>query len=260
MRTDLSIVVGAFPIALNGIHQFAKFDGLVGTGRIDVEGCFAIQPVVRTTQPQTFRRHHTDVVWREGLAQRAGVELVYFVIGQIGQTLVAEIVGFACFFQPFCVQLRFGINRDLHLIHDCAKIFVEASVQDLTEMLDAKALISCVIRNADPGDITLTDMLDTRSAVDKIVYLTFEHGFEIFLHLAASNLDHDAHVHMTLRFDFGEVRADHIDLSIRNIVQFGHMQVFEAATVFATEFHAQVSLADYFTFESRAIGNRYVYL
>ncbi len=86
------------PVAFLEIDQFAQLDGLVGAGRVDAEGCFAVQPVVGAAQTETFGRDHADMVRREGLAQSAGVELIYFVIGQVGQALVAEVVGFAgCF-------------------------------------------------------------------------------------------------------------------------------------------------------------------
>jgi hypothetical protein len=41
------------------------------------------------------------VVRRERLTQRAGVELFHFVVGQIGETFIAEVVCDACLFEPF---------------------------------------------------------------------------------------------------------------------------------------------------------------
>ena len=48
---------------------------------------------------------------------------------------------------------------------------MEASVQDLAKVFQTEAFVSGVIRNADPGDVTLTNMLDAGSTIDKVVYL-----------------------------------------------------------------------------------------
>jgi hypothetical protein len=138
------------------------------------------------------------VIRRERLAQCAGVELVHPVVGQVGQALVTEVVGFARFFQPFGVQFWVGVNRHLDLIDNRAEVFVEAGVQDFAEVLQVEAFVGGGVRNADPGDIALADVLDAGGTVDKIVHLSFEHRLEVRLHLAASHLDDDTHVHVAL--------------------------------------------------------------
>ncbi len=91
------------------------------------------------------------------------------------------------------------------------------------------------------------------------MHLTFEHRLKIFLHLSASHLDQDAHIHGAFFFNFGKVWADDIDLAIGDIVEFSHLQVLETARIFAAKFDSHVILAYNFTFKSRAVGNRNVY-
>ena len=54
MRAHRRILVGALPVALAIVNLSAEFDGLVGSGGIDAEGCFAVQPVVRAAQTEAF--------------------------------------------------------------------------------------------------------------------------------------------------------------------------------------------------------------
>ena len=126
-------------------------------------------------------------------------------------------------------------------------------------MFQAETFVRGIVRNADPGDITLPDVLDARSAVDEVVYLSLEHRFEILLHLTTSYMDNNTHVHRSLWIDIGEIWADHIDLSISDIVQIGHLQVFETTRVLAPEFNAHIRFSDDFALEGRAVGDRYVY-
>ena len=76
-----------------------------------------------------------------------------------------------------------------------SEVFMEAGVQDLAKVFQIEALVGGVVRNADPGDIALTDMLDSARAIDEIVDLSLQYRLEVLLHLASSNLDDDAHIH-----------------------------------------------------------------
>ena len=81
------------------------------------------------------------MVGGEGLAQSAGIELFNLVIRQIGQPLIAKIVGFAGFIQPFMHFSRIGIDRHLNFIYNRAEIGLKPAVQDFSEMFQIKTLI-----------------------------------------------------------------------------------------------------------------------
>ena len=83
------------------IDHAALADRLVRAGGVDLEGRGAVQPVVGAAQAQPLRADQAQVRRREGLAQRAGVELVDRLVGQIGQAAVAVVVGRARLVQPF---------------------------------------------------------------------------------------------------------------------------------------------------------------
>ena len=67
----------------------------------------------------------------------------------------------------------------------------------------------------------MTHVLDARRTVDEIVYLAFKYRFEVLLHLTASHLDQDAHVHGTLVVDVFKSWADYFHFPIRDFVQAG---------------------------------------
>jgi hypothetical protein len=131
------------------------------------------------------------VVGCKGLAQSAGVEFFYLVIGQVSKALIAVIIGSPRLGQPI-LELQ-GIGKDGHLnfIDDSTKISVEAGMQDFAEMLEVKAFIGGIVGDADPGYIALADMLDAGSTIDEVVDLAFENGLEIFLRRPATNDDGD---------------------------------------------------------------------
>jgi len=99
---------------------------------------------MRRTDPAA-RADDADVVGGEGLAQRARVKLVNLVVRQVGQTLVAIVIGLARLLEPVFELGRVGVNGNLHLVHDGAKVGVEAGVKDLAEMLQVKALIRAAL-------------------------------------------------------------------------------------------------------------------
>ncbi len=257
MRTSLGVLVGAFPITSFDIDRLAQLDGLVRAGRVDAKGGLAIQPVISAAQPQAFWADHTHVVGCKGLAQRAGIELFHPVVGQIGQAFVAKIIRLAGLGQPFLHLFRIGVDGHLHLIHDGAEIVLEAGMQNLAEVFQVETFFGGAVRDADPGDIALSDMLDARSAVDKVMDLALQHRLEIFLHLAAGHLDDDAHIHGPLRRHIVEFRADDIYFAVDHFVQRRHVQILEAARILTAELDAHIRLAHHFAFESRAVRHRH---
>ncbi len=97
MRALLGVFVGTLPVPLIRVDYPALNDGLVGASRIDFIAGLAVKPVVGTTQTQPLRGDDTHVVRRKALAQSTRIELIYPIIGKIGQSLVAIIVGSPCF-------------------------------------------------------------------------------------------------------------------------------------------------------------------
>ena len=80
----------------------------------------------------------------------------------------------------------------LHLVDDVAEHRVDAGVDELAEMLQAKALRVGGLAHPDPGDVALAVVLDALGAVQEVVELAFEDGLEVGLHLAAGHVDDDA--------------------------------------------------------------------
>ena len=120
------------------------------------------------------------------------------MIGQVGQTLVAIIVGGAGRSQPVLNLLRIGVDRHLHLVHNRPKIGVEARVQNLAEVLQTEAFVGGSFGDAYPGNIALPDVLNPRRAVHKVVNLALQDRLKIRLHLPAGHLDDDPQVHVPL--------------------------------------------------------------
>ena len=260
MRTDLGVVVGAFPEAPLGVEHPAQLDGLVGSGGVDAEGGLAVQPVVCAAQTQPFRADDADVVRRERLAQRARVELIHRQIGQVRETLVAEVVGGSCLTEESLESFRIRVDRHLHLVDDGAEVGVEAGVQDLAEVLQVESGVGRFGRQPDPCDVPLTDVLYSGCTVHEVVDLSLENRLEVLLHLAASDVYDDPQVHAPLRLHVREVGTDHFDLAVRHLVEPGHAQVLEGPRVLATELDPHVHLADDLAFEGGSVGHRYRYV
>ena len=256
MRSHRRIVVGAGPVTLREIDLLAQLDRLVRPGRVDVEGCLAVQPVVRAAQTQPLRANHANVIGRKALAQCAGIEFLHLVICQIGQPFIAEVIGSAGCFQPLIKFCRVGVDCHLHLVDDCSKIRMEARVQDLANIRQAEAFIGCRLGNTDPGDIPLSNMLDARGAIDEVMDLAFEHRFKVRLHRPARHLDHHAHAHVALSGNAAEIGSNHFHFTVHHFFQRRSVQIFEAAAVFTAKLNAQVGLADHFAFKRRAIRDR----
>ena len=241
---SLGIVIRASPVAFLEINYFPKLDWLVWSGGVDAEGSFAVQPVVSATQPQPFWADHADMVWSKGLAKGTGVELVDFIVGQVCQSFIAELIGGTRFRQPFFVFSRIGIDGYLHFVDDGTEVGMETSVQNLSEVLQVETFVGGPIRDAYPGDVALSNVLDAGSAVDEVVDLPFQDRLEVLLHLPAGNLNNDAHVGRTLGRDILERRSNDIHLTIHDLVQIGHVQIFEAARVLAAKFNAHIVAPD----------------
>jgi hypothetical protein len=111
----------------------------------------------------------------------------------------------------------------LYFIHDRAEICVEAGMKDFPEMFQVEPLSSCRVGDTNPGNVSLTDMLDTGGAIDEVMYLALEDRLEIFLHLASSYLHDDTHVHMPLGWNFIETRTDHSNSTIDDFFKIGHV-------------------------------------
>ena len=125
------------------------------------------------------------------LTQRTGIELLHLVIGQVGKPVIAEIIGSTSLLQPLGMQRWIGDNHNLHFVHNRAKVLVEAGVQDLAKQFQVEAFVGSVIRDADPGDVALADMLHAAGAIHKVMDLSFEHRLEVLLHLPPCHLDDD---------------------------------------------------------------------
>jgi len=249
VRSNLGIIVGARPVAFAWVNQLAQFNGLVGAGGVDAVGCLAVQPVVCAAQPQAFGADHANVVGCKGLAQCAGVKFFHAVIRQVRQALVAEIIRIARFGKPFRQLCRIGKDGDLDFVDDGAEIGLEAGVQDFAKMLQVKPFIGCAIRDTDPGNIPLPDVLDTRSAVDEVMDLALKHRFEIFLHLPPSHLHHNPHIHIALGRNFVKCRPDNFHLAVYHLFQRRHVQVFKTARIFTAKFDAHIRLAHHLAFK-----------
>ncbi len=148
------------------------------------------------------------------MAQRAVVECIHRFVGHVGQTLVAELVCHAGFFQPFGVQVGVGDDLDLHLVHDSAKIGVEAGIEDLAKVLEVESLFVSHFADPDPGDVTLTDVLYAGCAVDEIVHLPLQHRFKVLLHLAPGHLDDERHIHGGADLFIVNAGADDLDFVV----------------------------------------------
>ncbi len=246
--------VGVHPVS--GVLAGAFLDGLVGPGWVDLIRGFAVQPVVGSAQTQALWRDDAQMVGCEALAQGATEELLHRFVGHVGQALVALLICFAGAGQPFLHLGLVGVDRHLHLVHDGAEIGMEARVQDLAKVLELEALFRGGLAQANPGDVALTDVLDARGTVDEVMDLTFEHRLKVLLHLAASHLDHDAHVHGAFCGHLVEVGPYHSDLAILDRIKVGHAQILEAATVLATELDTHVGLAHALALKGGAVGHR----
>ena len=78
------------------------------------------------------------------------------------------------------------------------------------------------------------DMLNAARAVDEVVDLPFKHRLKVLLHLPSSHFDYDPQVRGALRGNIREIRSDDLDLSVSDLLQFCHVQIFEGAAVLAT--------------------------
>ena len=94
-------------------------------------------------------------------------------------------------------------------------------------MADLETLLSCRLADPDPGDISLSDMLDALGAVDVVVDLPLEHRLEVLLHLSAGNLDHDAQGQRAALSHVVDLGSMHRDLGVLDLGHLPHAQVLE---------------------------------
>ncbi len=94
----------AGPVSLDRVDGRPLGDRLVGAGRVDLVAGLAVQPVIGATETQPLWCNHANMIGGKGLAEGAGVEIIHSLIGQVGQTAVAEIICLAGFVQPLLNQ------------------------------------------------------------------------------------------------------------------------------------------------------------
>ncbi len=154
----------------------------------------------------------------------------------------------------------FSVDSDIHLVHDGAKVSMEAGNQDLAKVLEVKALVVRAFADADPGDVTLADVLDAGGAVDEIVHLAFQDRLKVGLHLAPGNPDDDPHVHRALVRNLVKARANDLDLAVFDLIHLCHIEVLKGAAVLAAKLDSHIVLAHHLALKSRAIGDRHGHL
>jgi hypothetical protein len=132
-------------------------------------------------------------------------------------------------------------------------------VQNFAEVLEAETLFCRVIRDPDPGDIALSDMLDAGGAVDKIVDLALQDRFEILLHLAPGDFRTTMPISMLpcWRDIFAKSGPTTSTLPSTTSSNEAMCRYSKQRESLATELHPHVAFADDFAFERRAVRHRH---
>ena len=61
----------------------------------------------------------------------------------------------------------------------------------VTNVLKGETLRCGILTEADPGNVSLADVLNPFGAVYEVVYLTFQNGLKVLLQLASRYVNHD---------------------------------------------------------------------
>ena len=130
-------------------------------------------------------------------------------------------------------------------------------MQNLAKMLQREPLVHRRRRQADPGNVTLANVLHTRSPIHKVVNLALQHRLKVLLHLPAGYLNHNAQVHCPLVRHAAKIRPHNLDLAVRHRVHIGHLQILKAARILAAKLHPHIHLAHHFTFKGGTVGHRH---
>lgn len=133
-------VIDTLPLTQFGIYTLSLFNGLVGSGGIDLKGRLAVHPVVGAAQTGPLRAHRADMVGSKTLAQRAGVEDVDIFVGHLVHPLIARLIFGPGRLGELVHILFVRVEGHLDLVHDLGKILVEFGMQHHPDILDGKAL------------------------------------------------------------------------------------------------------------------------
>ena len=256
MAAGFDVGGDAFEDALARIEDPALGHRLVGAGIVDLKRRPAVEPVVGAAQARAFRGDDADVVRGEGLAQQAGIKRVHGFVGHGRQPAVAFVVDRAGVGQAALDLGRVGDQRHAHLVHDGRVAREQLGVQDLAVVPQAKAALVGGLGHARPDDVALAHVPDAFRAVEQVVDLALQNGFEIGLHLAPGDLDPDGQRQRRTFWRAVDVVPDDLDHAVvdRGHVHRGHE--LEAGRPVAAEFDAGVVFADQLALESRAVGHR----
>ncbi len=242
-----------FPLSQSGIDNLPLWNGLVRPGGIDLEGSFAIHPVVSPAKPCPFRADDTDVAGRKGLTESAGVEGVYGLIRHPFDTDVPLLVDLPCLCENLIDLFLISIDLDLDFIEDGSEVLVKFCVKDFAEMGEAKSLLHSPFADPYPGDVPLTDMHHSLGIVDEMVDLALENRFKVLLHLPARHFSDDGNGKSSRRFCLIEIRPDENHFAVFHFIHGKGGDPLHRMGSSSSAFHSDI-LAPYpFPLKRRAI-------
>ena len=140
-------LVYAFPLPQVHIDDFSLWNGLVWSGGIDLEGSFAIHPVVSAAQACSFRADDADMAGGKGLAKGAGVEGVYGLVGHPFDAFIPLLVDLPCLCKNLIHLLLIGVDLHLGFIEDGSEVLVKLRMKDFPQMGKTESFIHSPFAN-----------------------------------------------------------------------------------------------------------------
>jgi len=189
------------------------------------------------------------------LAEDAGVELVYVLIGQTLQTLITLVEYFVGLSTQCCNLLRIGNNDYLALINNGAILALNLGIQNFTDVLGTEACSESSGADADTYHVTLTGMHDTFSTVDEVVELTLENRLKVALDVLTGNLNLNCQIHLAARLKLVNIGTKQFNLVVFHSSELFGLNQLEAVKTGTIDINMGVLLTDDFTFEGGGVSN-----
>ncbi len=131
-------------------------------------------------------------------------------------------------------------------------------MNNFSKVFQLKSFFRRSLRNPAPDNIPLSNMLNSRCPVHKVMNLAFQDRFEIHFHFPPCHLNNHTHIHRGAVFQIVKCGTDHFYFSVRDVFHIRHEEVLKGSGVFTSKFNPHICPANNLSFKGRSIwhGNR----
>ncbi len=128
----------------------------------------------------------------KGLAENTGIQLIHRFIGKAAEAFITFCVAGTGNFNVLVYLFPIGNQSNFHAVNDGGELILKFGNQNFTIVLQPETFSNCILRNAQPADVTLGHVPQPFAIVDEVMNPSLQHSFKIYLHFPAIDFNHDA--------------------------------------------------------------------